>query len=67
MEPDTVIRNEGIKILIEHLGLFEAERFIMLMKREPFNYTEWQREIYQDVPLNTFLQNAAEFRNQCTD
>ena len=37
MQPDTIIRNEGVKILIEHLGLLEAERFIMLMKKEPFD------------------------------
>jgi len=30
MKTDTVIRNEGIRLLIEHLGKVEAERFIAL-------------------------------------
>jgi len=30
--------------------IVEAERFIALMLREPFDYTEWQRGLYNDVP-----------------
>ena len=52
-----------MQVLDESLGLVEVARFIALLRREPFNYTEWQRGLNQDVPLNTFLQNAAEFRN----
>ena len=51
-----------MKILATHLGLVKAERFISLMIREPFDYTEWQRGLYKDVPLNDFLKNAMEFR-----
>ena len=53
-----------MKVLAESLGLVEAERFIALMQREPFDYTEWQRELYRDVPLETFLQNANDFRKK---
>jgi hypothetical protein len=35
--------------------MVEAERFIALMLREPFDYTEWQRGLYKDVPLKDFL------------
>jgi hypothetical protein len=49
--------------LAENLGLVEAERFISLMLREPFDYTEWQRNLYNDVPLKDLLNNAMEFRN----
>jgi hypothetical protein len=34
---DTVLRMEGFKALAEKLGILEAERFIALIKREPFN------------------------------
>jgi len=62
MNNDTVLRNEGMKILATHLGLVKAERFISLMIREPFDYTEWQRELYKDVPLDNFLKDAMNFR-----
>jgi len=28
------------------------------------DYTEWQRNLYKDVPLNDFLNRAMEFRKQ---
>jgi len=59
---DTVLKNEGMKVLATHLGLVKAERFISLMIREPFDYTEWQRSLYQDVPLDDFLKDAMNFR-----
>jgi len=62
MNNDTVLKNEGMKILASHLGLVRAERFISLMIREPFDYTEWQRGLYEDVPLDDFLNNAMNLR-----
>jgi hypothetical protein len=40
MKTDTLIRNEGMEILSKYLGLVEAERFIMLIRKEPFDYTK---------------------------
>ena len=37
MKPDTLIRSEGMEIHAKHLGLV---RFIMLMQKEPFDYTK---------------------------
>lgn len=42
MKTDTVIKSEGMNALIKNLGLVDAERFIMLMNREPFDYTAWR-------------------------
>jgi hypothetical protein len=33
-------REKGMKILIKNLGRVEAERFISLIIRDPFDYTE---------------------------
>ena len=46
MITDTEIRRKGVKALAESLGEVEAERFIALIQREPFDYTEWQSELY---------------------
>ena len=51
-----------MKILAENLGLVRAERFITLVIREPFDYTEWQQTLYDDTPLEDFMQNAMNFR-----
>ncbi len=44
MKNDTLIRIEGMEVLMKKLGLVEAERFITLIQREPFDYTRWRRE-----------------------
>ena len=64
---DTVLKNEGMKVLASHLGLVKAERFISLIIREPFDYTEWQRVLYKDVPLDVFLNDAMDFRLSTLD
>ncbi|MDD2510477.1 MAG: hypothetical protein PHP26_06220 [Syntrophomonas sp.] len=45
MKTDSVIRNEGMKVLIKHLGKVDAERFISLILKEPFDYTKWQKAL----------------------
>ncbi|OGK01792.1 MAG: hypothetical protein A2350_02490 [Candidatus Raymondbacteria bacterium RifOxyB12_full_50_8] len=51
MNTETEIKLKGMKALTTALGYYEAEKFIALMAREPFDYTDWQRELFpgQDV------------------
>jgi hypothetical protein len=42
MLADTVLRDTGMKVLKENLGLMEAERFVTLLLRESFDYTKWR-------------------------
>lgn len=44
MKTDAVIKQEGISALISKLGYVDAERFIVLINREPFDYTKWRQE-----------------------
>jgi len=39
----------------------EAERFITLVLRESFDYTEWQRNLYGDMGVNDLYGKIAEF------
>jgi len=64
MRSNTVLKDEGMRILAEQLGLVEAERFIALMRREPFDYTQWRQGLYKDVPLDTFLRDAQRYRDE---
>jgi hypothetical protein len=52
VKTDTLIKNEGMEILTKYLGMVEAERFIMLIQREPFDYA-------QKTKLLPALQGAA--------
>ena len=63
MRSNTVLKDDGMRILAEQLGLVEAERFIALLRREPFDYTNWRQCLFNNVPLDTFLQNAQEYRD----
>ena len=43
---DTVVRAEGMRILLDGLGKVDAERFISLIIKEPFDYTKWQESLF---------------------
>ena len=58
---DTMLRCEGMKALVGCLGIVEAERFVTLIQREPFDYTEWRQDAFNDMPLETFLDNARKY------
>ena len=64
---DTVLRNKGMRILINGLGNVEAERFIMLINREPFDYTEWQKNLFEGISVqelsNRAMQNYSAEKN----
>ena len=58
MMVDTVLKRKGMDILSDNLGLVDAERFISLILREPFDYTEWQQNMYEGVSLEEFYNNV---------
>ena len=62
MRTDTMIKRDGFKALFEKLGLVEAERFIALIKRDDFDYTEWRKDLWEDIPLEELSSKAMEFR-----
>ena len=61
MRSDTLIKSEGMRILAENLGIIEAERFITLILREPFDYTEWQRNLYGNISVNELYNKITEY------
>jgi hypothetical protein len=59
---DTVLRNEGTKILIDALGLQNATRFFTIIQQEPFDYTKWQENLLEDSSIEEISKNAAMHR-----
>jgi len=64
MMADAVLKRKGLDALSDTLGLVDAERFIALILREPFDYTEWQRDLYKGVSLDEFYRNVKDFNNK---
>ena len=67
MKSDTMIRYEGMKLLREKMGLIEAEKFVTLIKREPLDYTDWQRKLWQGKSVDEIFEAAKQFREQAKD
>ena len=59
---DTVLRLEGMNVLIDNLGAVDAERFISLMSREPFDYTRWRQDNLEDEDVRTLSRKAMRYR-----
>lgn len=60
---DAIIRREGMNLLIKNLGKVDAERFISLIIREPFDYTEWQADLFEEMSLEELEEKRWIFIN----
>lgn len=58
MKTDTIIKQEGINALISQLGYVDAERFLVLITKEPFDYTKWRSPKSYALSYNTVLFNS---------
>ncbi|MCX8086354.1 MAG: hypothetical protein N3C63_05555 [Rhodocyclaceae bacterium] len=58
MKTDAEIRQQGMQALIGSLGLVEAERFLAVLSRERFDYTEWRREGLPRTELSRLAETA---------
>jgi len=64
MKTDTEIKIDGTKVLIDALGELQAERFIALIGREPFDYTRWQRDLWPQRSIEEISEAAMKYRNE---
>jgi hypothetical protein len=62
MITDTELKVQGIETLINALGELNAERFITLLLREPFDYTNWQRTLWTEKSIEEISQMAMQSR-----
>ncbi|MFQ5681584.1 MAG: hypothetical protein ACE5GG_06030 [Candidatus Omnitrophota bacterium] len=64
MITDTEIRVKGLKTLTAYLGDIEAERFISLIQREPFDYTKWRQGLDEVLDIEEISKRAMTARNR---
>ena len=55
----TSLAHECMQILCEHVGIVNAEKFIVMVKSDAFDYTAWQREHYDKIPDCIFRSKLA--------
>lgn len=55
------ILDQGFACLVENLGVVNAEHFIVLIKRDNFDYTVWQRDYFDKMQPGKFAANAAAY------
>ena len=67
MITDTEIKIKGVEILAKYLGDVEAERFIALIQREPFDYTKWRQGLDEDLSIEEISQKAMALRMKSTE
>ncbi|MBI2570965.1 MAG: hypothetical protein HYV63_28505 [Candidatus Schekmanbacteria bacterium] len=63
MMTDTEIRHMGLRALVDALGTVEAERFVSLIQREPFDYTAWQRQLWDERSVDEISAAAMRRRS----
>jgi hypothetical protein len=52
---DSELRVRGFRALADRLGPVEAGRFIALVLREPFDYTEWHKGLWADKTIEEIV------------
>jgi hypothetical protein len=67
MITDTEIKVKGIHVLAQYLGDVEAEQFIALIQREPFDYTKWRQGMDEGLNIEEISRRAMALRSKNTE
>ena len=64
MRTDAIVRLDAMNALLSNLGEVDAERFIVMVKRDTFDYTEWQRNLWKNKSIEEIHAMAAEYERK---
>jgi len=64
MLTDTEIKTKGFRVLVKTLGDVDAEKFIRLISKEPFDYTQWQMLLWDDETIEQVSEKAMQYRTR---
>lgn len=62
MISDQEIKIKGMRVLSEQLGDVEAERFVALILRDQFDYTQWRQSHRDDASVEAISREAMALR-----
>lgn len=61
---DSELKSKCFSILAEHVGNVEMERFIMLVNRDTFDYTEWRKDnLFQGETVDSLCDKIERFQS----
>jgi hypothetical protein len=67
MTNSMTLLDRGMKCLNNELGILNAERFVALLLREPFDYTEWRRNnLFAGMSLDEIIDEADRYCKENT-
>jgi hypothetical protein len=55
---EAVLRKTAMQVLIDRFGIIDTERFVSSLNREPFDYTVWQRDLWDDKTVDEIFHLA---------
>ena len=58
MRTDNVLRYEAMDILLRAFGMVDTERFIAMIKRDTFDYTEWRCGLWNDMTIDEVYEES---------
>lgn len=64
MATDSEIKQKGFNVLKKELGEIDMERFISLIIRDPFDYTIWQKNLFNEKELTELSIEAMTLREK---
>ena len=59
---DTLLSQNAIQCLIQNFGVVQTERFISLIIKEPFDYTEWQQDLFNNMTVEELFYAATKWK-----
>lgn len=60
MSTESEIKEKGMQALLKELGEMNTEIFVKMISREPFDYTEWQKDLWSDKTVDQISREAME-------
>ena len=67
MMSDTALRVGAMQVLVEKFGLVDTERFIALINKESFDYTEWRKDLFEGMPVREISHVAKQYCDENSD
>ena len=64
MKTESTIRSRAIDVLIRHLGSVDTEKFLSYINREKFDYTKWQKNLWNDKTIEEIHQMGVELEKK---
>lgn len=64
MRSEIDIAYDGMSILIEKMGMVEAEKFISIIHNNSFDYTQWRQKLWAGKTVRELSREALDYRKE---